>query len=322
MNLQNFFKDYIDSVANTKKVVSGNDLLIIYYIAIVVFIIFDIYFRRHIKRIMDDKDRFLNENLLRFFKLYQSHGFIFINALLLIIFLGLTLVDEGFKFDFNLLIEILFSFVLFTLLMKLLLRIFVNEDGYSNIKFMRYLHLICYMILGNYFVYLMPFVKYPNIFTAYIGLCFGLICCVYVMIQAIFNPEILKNRKSENFGLSEAYGILKGMVAVVICILLIEYMMIYGCYHSNPALYSVGTGDHLNGWNLFYYLIITFTTIGYGDIYPVVYDGVVYSQLTAVIIGLSSMFTTGCFVAAVISTANSIAQASKDKKTDKNNSSN
>ena len=46
----------------------------------------------------------------------------------------------------------------------------------------------------------------------------------------------------------------------------------------------------------FNYMVITFATVGYGDIHPVRFNGMIYGELVAMVIGLTSMFSTACFV--------------------------
>ena len=59
----------------------------------------------------------------------------------------------------------------------------------------------------------------------------------------------------------------------------------------------------INAFDMFYYLVMTFATVGYGDISPVRVDGMIFSELVAIIIGLVSMFSTACFVGAVVAGA-------------------
>lgn len=296
----------IKHLSTAQKFINGNHVLLIYYIIILIFFLSDILLRHHIKKVTKDKVKIVNKDLLKFFDLYQKHGFIFINIILYCICVWLTIAGEG--FDFEYLLTITLSFVIYTVIMKLFLRIFINEKGYKNEFFLRYLHVVCYMILGNFFVFFMPFVKPPNLLMAFFGLIIGLCFCLYLMVRAIFNPEILRRGDNKHFVYSEAYGILKGMFGVLICIIALEYLMVYACYETNHAFYSVSDGRVLTIWDILYYVIISFTTIGYGDIYPVPLDGMFYSEFTAIVIGLTSMFTSGCFISAVISTANNIAE--------------
>ena len=48
---------------------------------------------------------------------------------------------------------------------------------------------------------------------------------------------------------------------------------------------------------------LSFATIGYGDIHPVRFNGMIYGELVAMVIGLASMFSTACFVGAVVAGA-------------------
>lgn len=301
----------INRFTTVQRVVDGNQVLWFYYGLILVFFLFDIFFRAHVHKMAKNGNLNVEDGLVRFFKIYTKHGFILVNIILYIFSIILTIANEGFNFDF--LITVTLSLVIFTLLMKLLLAIFVNEDSYKNAMFYRSLNIVCYMILGNYFVFFVPFIKYPHLITAFTGLMVGLAFCFYIMIQAIFNPEILRENDDNNEKYAEAFGILKGMLAVLVCILLLEYMMVYATFRVHPELYQTGEGRILNGWDMLYFLIISFTTIGYGDVYPVRMGGMFYAEYASIIIGLTSMFISACFISAVISTANGIAQSNKKK---------
>ena len=51
-------------ISHAQKVVHGNHVLIIYYIIIILFVIFDIYIRHHVERLLKEKkDDKLNNRL-------------------------------------------------------------------------------------------------------------------------------------------------------------------------------------------------------------------------------------------------------------------
>ena len=99
--------------------------------------------------------------------------------------------------------------------------------------------------------------------------------------------------------------------------------MVYNCFKINPDFYAASFGRNLDAFDMFYYLVMTFATVGYGDISPVRVDGMIFSELVAIIIGLVSMFSTACFVGAVVSGAAQMSwnQGLEAKDQDHDNSS-
>ena len=91
------------------------------------------------------------------------------------------------------------------------------------------------------------------------------------------------------------------VINLFLCVLMMKYSYT-GAYYSSITGYEIGIFD------LFYYTIISFTTIGYGDIVPLG----VGSQLMAIIIAFTSVICLGIFIGAALSVKDKL-KAESDK---------
>ncbi|MEG0378917.1 MAG: ion channel, partial [Eubacterium sp.] len=193
-------------------------------------------------------------------------------------------------------------------------KIFVGLDQFKDAMVSRYVDVIFYILLGHYFVYFSPFVSKPDLFLTFVGLMFALLLCFAVMVRAIINPNILMKPTVERRKNKESYGIIKGMGALMGCELGVLYLMIFSCFKTSPEFYNHAGNRVLDVFDLLYYLFVSFSTIGYGDIYPVRFEGMFYSQFTAIVISITSIFSTACFVGAVVSGAYNIGRDHRQKE--------
>lgn len=310
-------KEALNDITVNEKLVNGTQLLAIYYGIIVLFFLMDLFLEirrqrkanseepKHHKRLNPVK-----QGIFNIYRSYKRHGVLTLNGIIFVLCLAIIIWNMG--LEWNLILSISGSFIVFTAFMKLVMRVFINKNSYEDESTIRCINVICYILLGNYFCYYMSFISTPDLLVSFSGLTIGLFLCFYIMLHAIFNPQILQKSNSNYVIYSESFGIIKGMLAVLLLLLATLYMMVYCCYRANPGFFTIDTGESLDVWDLLYFLVISFTTIGYGDIIPVRYHGMFYSKYAAIMIGVSSIFTTTCFLAAVVSTANSLAKATRD----------
>ncbi|MEC7546423.1 MAG: potassium channel family protein [Pseudomonadota bacterium] len=96
------------------------------------------------------------------------------------------------------------------------------------------------------------------------------------------------------YGLMSGYGERPGRVIVSIVLVVVFFtILVFGLAID----YSVGGSEKsLQPFDSFYYVVVTFTTLGYGDIYPVTTGGKVISN----ILSLSGLFLSGMFVATIV----------------------
>lgn len=221
----------------------------------------------------------------------------------LLFVISLAVVNNYHLITINELMGIGTTFILFIAIIFLAQKLLLRADHFQDNVVSRYVDLILYIILGHWFVLAANFIEPPTLPLGLVGLGFALLLTFSVMVQAIANPLSIRRSVSKRQKYQETASILKGMLLLIFCELLILFLMVYNCFSSNPGFYFSSIDRFLDSFDMVYYLIVTFATIGYGDIYPVRVNGQIYSELVAIIIAISSMFSTACFVAAVVAGA-------------------
>ncbi|MDO5346922.1 MAG: potassium channel family protein, partial [Lachnospiraceae bacterium] len=138
-----------------------------------------------------------------------------------------------------------------------------------------------------------------------------LILCVffliYLMLRIIGLPNniIGSNEKDLRESLS-AY--------LILLILYITDLFLLCVYieHIWPGsfAYSSSIEKEISNWDLFYYTIMTFTTVGYGDISPLTR----ISQIFACLVALSNILCVGVFVGVIASCAKQLSDLKTPNK--------
>ncbi len=91
-------------------------------------------------------------------------------------------------------------------------------------------------------------------------------------------------------------GILQKFFAAVIMLLVLVFFCACGLYYFEREVQPEGFGSIRAAM---WYIFITLTTIGYGNIYPITFGGKLISILTAVI---GSLIGVACFIWMVLGT--------------------
>lgn len=293
---------------NTNMMLNGNMVLLLYDFFVLCFFVMDFYFYRNKKNfIMEYEEKKTKGQkvrkcrlwFLRLMIFYYQHGLMVVNFLLFIVLIIVSAVCGTLSAFYFL--KMFVRLNLFFGIMAFIKKFFQNRGQFENIMVFRCVNGMFYLILGHLFVYHSLFISRPNLDFALVGLLVSLGLCFYVMLWAIIDPRILLRKTKKGVRrLNDAIGIIKGMIILIGCELLILYSMVFCCYNTDNHFYQVAGGRLLDSWDFVYYLITSFSTIGYGDIVPIRYNGDIHSILISIIIALSSLFTTGCFVGAVV----------------------
>jgi hypothetical protein len=301
-----------ENLANGNTIIVIYDLFIFFLFLFELFLFYnkDLYFQA-LKQQHNKKIGPVRRFLVKLAVSYQYQGILTVTAILLII--SLAVVSSQHLLLFRELLGIIFSFTVFVGVVFCIQHFFLKLDQFQDNVVSRYVSIIYYLILGHCFVLFADFISPPGLPVGLIGLGFALILCFSLMIRAIANPNLLRSAVSKRNKYQDTAAILKGMLALVVSELVILYLMVYNCFKINPDFYAANFGRSLDAFDMFYYLIMTFATVGYGDLYPVRVNGMIYSELVAIIIGLASLFSTACFVGAVVAGAAQMGWSQNDK---------
>jgi hypothetical protein len=310
--------------------ISGNLILSVYYLIIFsVFVVEIISKRKNISDTKETKRGPVSNILYKTVRFYEAHGLISIILFFLLISF-IILFTSGENRIYIYIIDIITHGLLFVL-MFIVKGIFIGIDQFKNIIISRFVDEIFYIVFVVGYILVFPDITKPSIALVLIGLFFAFVLTCYVMIIAIFNPQALlrdrrKNKlvqkeKSEKLiknNLIRNYtNILTGIIMIILLQMIILWVMIYAVYHENSDfyLYMVTGNNLLTNFDLLYYLIISVSTIGYGEIVPVSVPGLLpYSQIIAMLIAFVNIFSFTCFLATIISNVSSYSKEIKEIK--------
>lgn len=150
----------------------------------------------------------------------------------------------------------------------------------------------------SYFItstFLMVLIIFPDEFSknVFIGLV-GVGICYYLNLKVLLtlmnNPTHVKSKSEEEASYARVMG-----AAILLLIMLVLNLYLAVCFVN-----AIGGGAYANAngyFDLFYYTIITFTTIGYGDIIPITAE----AKIVAIIISITSVICLTVFLSSMLS---------------------
>ncbi|MGL5648585.1 MAG: ion channel [Clostridium sp.] len=152
--------------------------------------------------------------------------------------------------------------------------------------------LLSYFLISIYMSVLIMFPKeFEKIgYIVLLGMGISYILNMKLIFSILINPRTIKKKGEEELAFSR----------VMIVSVLILGMIILSLYLSVCAVSTIGgTGfSNTNGnFSLFYYTIITFTTVGYGDIVPLTE----LARILSIIISITSVICITIFLSSILS---------------------
>ena len=110
------------------------------------------------------------------------------------------------------------------------------------------------------------------------------------LIKVISNLQHIRSRGEECVSSS---NIISVTILMLMMILLYLFLGVYFINSSQGETYT----ENENNFDLFYYMIITFTTIGYGDVIPVS----MLAKIMSIVISVTSVICLTVFLSSVLS---------------------
>lgn len=152
--------------------------------------------------------------------------------------------------------------------------------------------LISYFLISTY---LAVSIVFPKAFTENLALGLtGMIICYYLnmktLITLMVNPVNVKGSKEEE---SLFRRIIVAAILILFMLILNLYLMVCLVGSANPGAFTNAQGK----FDLFYYTIITFSTIGYGDIVPNIF----LAKVISILISVTSVVCISVFLSSILS---------------------
>ncbi|MGG7079082.1 ion channel [Clostridium sardiniense] len=155
--------------------------------------------------------------------------------------------------------------------------------------------LIAYFIVSTYFFTLIMFpADFENTYiTGLIGLAMSYYLNMKVLIKLIRNPKDVHSKTRARRTGRQRNSVVIASVLLLIMIVLNLFLAVNLINSGIPGSFSNNPSD----FDLFYYTIVTFTTIGYGDIVPLTIAG----KIITIVISITSVVCLTVFLSSVLS---------------------
>ena len=152
--------------------------------------------------------------------------------------------------------------------------------------------LLSYFIISTYFTALLlsPEEFESTYVLGLIGITVSYVLNMKVLIQLIRNPYNIKSKHEEETSYSRIIVAAILMVGLIVLNLFLGVCFING---AEPGAFS----NSPNAFDLFYYTVITFTTIGYGDITPLT----IGAKIISIIKSITSVICLTIFLSKILS---------------------
>lgn len=152
--------------------------------------------------------------------------------------------------------------------------------------------LLSYFIISSYSTAILIFPK--QISKVYlVGLLGSFICYglnIKILIRLIKNPKNIKSKNQNDVSFAR---IIVAAIILIIMIILNLYLAVVLINSGNPHAFT----NAPNNFDLFYFTLITFTTVGYGDITPITY----LAKIVTMFIAVTSVICISIFISSILS---------------------
>lgn len=157
--------------------------------------------------------------------------------------------------------------------------------------------IISFFIISMYITILILFPEqFSQIYiVGLMGVSISYILNLKVLISVIRSPELIEVKRSSN---SKGESSNFELVAVILLVMVIISLYLGVCFINNGS--ENAYTNNPTYYDLFYYTIITFVTIGYGDICPVS----TIAKFMSIVISLTSVICLTIFISSMLSYKN------------------
>lgn len=244
------------------------------------------------------RELFIGENNYK--KILQCFMIIFSEIFSFIVIYNLIMKysNNYIKFNLNYFIKILIIIIIFLIIhysMGYLMVIsskmysFLYRSEEESLKFD---FLLSYFLTTAYLIILILFPK--SFYSQTIAGIIGIGICYFLNMKILLN--VMKNPKSIKLSIYDSSSFSRIFFAAIT----ISFMIIINLYLAVCIVHIVGQGGFSNNpgyFDLFYYTVITFTTIGFGDIIPLT----IGAKFIAIIISITSVICLTVFLGSIFS---------------------
>lgn len=150
------------------------------------------------------------------------------------------------------------------------------------------------MLYGTYFIFSKDVLVDASVF-AYVGLIVSYLINIKLILNTIQNPLSLFRGESNGFNVIKAT--LSASLVLLLLVLVNLYFIVLLTFYTVPDAYFCSVPNQVvNAFSLLYYTVISFATIGYGDIVA----SAPCSRGVAMLIAFTSVLCLGIFIGSVL----------------------